>query len=73
MEERDEGWELTSSSSTSSVKSLGFTEAADGMDIRAVLRKELYNPGLIELNNCQERGEFFIATDVGQGSMGVED
>jgi hypothetical protein len=76
VEERDEGWELTrssSSSSTSSVKSLDFTEAIDGMNIRAVLRKDLHEPELIELNNRQERGEFFIATDVGQGSMGVED
>jgi hypothetical protein len=71
VEERDEGWELTSSSS--SVKSLDFTEAIDGMNIRAVLRKDLHEPELIELNNRQERGEFFIATDVGQGSMGVED
>ena len=73
VEERDEGWELTSSSSTSSVKSLDFTEAIDGMNICAVLRKDLHEPELIELNNRQERGEFFIATDVGQGSMGVED
>jgi hypothetical protein len=76
VEERDEGWELTrssSSSSTSSVKSLDFTEAIDGMNIRAVLRKDLHEPELIELNNRQERGEFFIATDVGQGSMGVDD
>jgi hypothetical protein len=42
------------------------------MDIRAVLGKELHDPGPIELNNCQERGAVFIATDIGQGSMGDE-